>query len=418
MASPEVVMVEEEAGFFTNPMPWLAAAMGLTLVAWVIALVAGNYANIATLLILTAGAVAAGGAVAIRPQSAAVLGLAAVVALLAGVAFGRAGWDTAAMLFRVLLGVALVCAILVLLPSTARRVFVSLLIVWHFGGIVSSVTSAPALNGPGAWLSNQLYTYVYRPYLEFMYLTNAYHFYAPEPGPAPLLWFCIEYQPDPDGHRNWRWVKVPDFDKDGHPVRPDHRPLWPNLEYTRRLSLAESVNFPGPSPGPNFQEMLQRRVAAGRVRGIPIGDPYQYPIEIQFREPNFSSKRAIAAYARHVARRFPHETKPQLAVIGVKVYRVTNIIALPQRIAQGITPIDESLYLPYYQGEFDKDGNPKPYLDPDGAQGLPDPFLYWLIPIQRELVGQTGAFRVGFKTEKIKNYVLVHAGVEDEGVLP
>jgi hypothetical protein len=369
-------------------------------------------------VLLVVGSLAAGGAVAIRPASSAVLGLAAFSALLASLG---CDWDSACLVYRVLTVVSGLAALLVLCSREVRRVVVSLLILIHFGGILTAVSSASQ-----SWLAQQMWTYFYRPYLLFMYLNNAYHFYSPEPGPAPLLWFCIEYEPDQEG-RNLRWVKVPELDKDGIPRRPDGTRLWPNVQYTRRLSMAESANFPGPPISPvNFINLLKQRVAAGDEKGIPLRLDVSY--ENQYREPSDVSKLWLQTYVRHVARAYPHETKPYLQVTGVKVYRVIHDIIHAGQLAQGLEPNDPTLYFPFYMGEFDQDGNIKPsnntvvLIGPNGEfQVKRDPFLYWLIPIMRPLpknYDPTKPFYVRIKEEKVKNYVLLHAGDVDRGDLP
>jgi hypothetical protein len=92
-----------------------------------------------------------------------------------------------------------------------------------------------------------------------------------------------------------------------------------------------------------------------------------------------------------------------------------------KQMAEGWNPFDETLFEVHFQGDFDKDGNPIRYPDRDG---LPDPLLNWLIPILREpdtsgkppAAGATPAS--GPPKGKLKNYVLTHAGVPDEGVIP
>src|SRR5438045_224861 len=84
-------------------------------------------------------------------------------------------------------------AVLVLLPRPARRVVLSLLLLVHFAGILTAVTAVDPQGGSAPWVSRQLFARVYRPYLGFMYLSNAYHFYSPNPGPPTLLWFRIQY---------------------------------------------------------------------------------------------------------------------------------------------------------------------------------------------------------------------------------
>jgi hypothetical protein len=125
-----------------------------------------------------------------RIESAALVALGAVGAMLSRIGFQP--WDSARMFFNVLVAVALVGAGLVLMPRLPRRVIVSILVLFHFAGILCAVTSVQPRDQPAPWLSHTLWTRVYRPYLTFMYLTNAYHFYSPDPGPPSLLWFRIE----------------------------------------------------------------------------------------------------------------------------------------------------------------------------------------------------------------------------------
>jgi hypothetical protein len=61
---------------------------------------------------------------------------------------------------------------------------------------------------------------------------------------------------------------------------------------------------------------------------------------------------------------------------SVKVYRVVHMIVAPEQLAQGLDSEDPTNFTPYYQGEFDREGNM--ISKPD------DPFLYWLIPILYE----------------------------------
>ena len=95
------------------------------------------------------------------------------------------------MVLLVLGIVALAGAGLVLLPTVARKVVVSLLILLHFSSIMVSITSVPPPNGGLPWLPVQAWAHIYRPYGSFMYLNNAYHFYSPEPGPPTLAWFYV-----------------------------------------------------------------------------------------------------------------------------------------------------------------------------------------------------------------------------------
>jgi hypothetical protein len=307
----------------------------------------------------------------------------ALAGFLASEAFHRIPWDSAALLFRIATVLAAVAAVVVLLPSAGRRIVISLVILFHFGGIITAVTSV----NPSPWVVQQIWTSVYRPYLYFLWLNNAYHFYSPEPGPANLMWFCIEYEPDPDGTKNFRWVLVPDLGGDGHPVNPDKSPVWTGTEYTRRLSLAEYTGTGGVIPA-DFYELLTRRVMAGQRDGIPPFSPYEVSFDKQYREPLDLAKRWVHSYVRHVAHTYKHENKPDRAVIGVKFYRVIHQYILPAELVAGRDPNEKRQYWPFYYGDFDKDGNMKKEceersIDMDTGQyriERHDPFLYWLIP--------------------------------------
>ena len=91
-------------------------------------------------------------------------------------------WDTMRMFLRVLMAVNLMAAALMLVSMRMRRLVLGLLFLLHFGGICTAALSAP----PSPQLVQQIWVRIYRPYLEFVYLNNAYHFYAPEPGPAEI----------------------------------------------------------------------------------------------------------------------------------------------------------------------------------------------------------------------------------------
>jgi hypothetical protein len=331
-----------------------------------------------------------------RAASAGLVACAALVPLLGFIRLDPA-WDVARLLLGVLTAVALIGALLLLLPSVARRVAVSLLVVFHFVGILTAVTSVPPPGSEPPWLVTTLWGRVFRPYLQFMYLNNAYHFYSPEPGPPELLWFHLAYT---DGSE--RWVRIPERDQ-----------FFTRQEYQRRLALTESVNQLSPVTPPDFAEGWQRRQYAGNAVTPPIPVRWDLAANIQYREPLAYSKLMLSSYARHVAQTWPTSEKhPDAPLEGVKVYRVVHEMLLPGQINQGARASDPTLYTPYYQGEFDRDGN---LLDgdfhPASVNGQPDPaagapqhrshFLYWLIPVMRVPRGQV----------KDRNWV---AGVSDE----
>src|SRR5262249_36358725 len=265
------------------------------------------------------------------------------------------------VLFRIATMVALVAGIIVLLPQTGRRVLASLVLLFHFGGILTAVANVPPPGGDAPWLVSQLWSRVYRPYLQFMYLTNAYHFYAPDPGPPCFLWFHVEYV---DGSA--RWVKLPDREQDAKDPFA--------MSFYRRLPITESTNQLLP-PMPAPEDVLRRRLTASVRDGIPAPSEITQvmPAVFQYRVPGDYSKRLLKSYARHVAQAFPH-VDGRTPVSGVKVYRAVHLILAPRDFAAGASVVDPTLYWPYFQGEFDSAGNLK---DPN------DPYLYWLIPIMK-----------------------------------
>jgi hypothetical protein len=244
---------------------------------------------------------------------------------------------------------------------------------------------------PTPWLATVLWTRFYRPYLEFMYLNNAYHFYAPEPGPATLAWFYIKYD---DGSA--QWFEIPR--RDAHAF---------TLQYQRRLSLSESINQLLPPPSVLDPEAGHRRLTAGRLDGIPLHPAL--PETLQYREPTPYSKRMLQTYARHVARTMPHPRDPSGRVTGVKIYRVVHRGLDPLEMARGVDPAEDPLYLAYYQGEFDAEGRLK---DPS------DPYLYWLIPIlkyeHQVITRRPGrSARSAVQPEaRVLDFVQVHAELE------
>src|SRR5262249_36752789 len=276
--------------------------------------------------------------------------------------------------------------------------------LFHFGGILTAVTSTH----PQSWVSGQLWNYIYRPYLQFVYLNNAYHFYSPEPGPASLLWFFVEYESDTPGTRYYRWVKVPHV-KDGNPV-----PWRLKVQYYRRLSLTKSTNQPTLYLPPLYvQKLPALRLAEGERIGIP---PHpDLPYESQYREPSHFSRYWMSAYARHVAKTYPHEQRPELPVKQIKIYRVVHRIIGAGEIAAGQRMYEKTTYLPYYQGTFDADGKL--------VEGY-DPLRYWLIPIayfprEKPRPETPSAFRMPITARaddehyQLRNFLNIHVGLPE-----
>ncbi len=329
-----------------------------------------------------------------RGTTAAYLALGSFVVLLAFLASSEE-WDTFRLVLGVFVGVGLVGALLVLLPLMVRRGAILFLVLFHFGGILTAVFSVAPPSGIPCWMTSALWTYVYRPYLQFTYLNNAYHFYSPEPGPATQLWFCVSYE---DPQVPPRWVQVPR--REDYPSR---------LLYQRATALTEStiaprLGYPEDMLAPDGR-VVRRYNARERIPYHPElqNDKRSWatPDLSQYREPReLDAKMYIASYARHVARdpKYRSPESPDTPVKSVKVYRVLHQMLNATEMAANFDPEDPTKFLPVYVGEFDVDGK---LLDGEDS-GHPDPLLYWVVPIVRVPDGR-GDF-------VLKDYVAVHAG--------
>jgi hypothetical protein len=303
-------------------------------------------------------------------------------------------WDTIRLLFAVMAFVAVVAAPLMVLSSAARRAVVSAMLVVHFGGICTAILAVP----PSPWLANQIWVRIYRPYLEFMYLNNAYHFYAPEPGPSHFLWFRLTYVDD-KGADHGHWVKVPEFND-----RTGRHPYAVALNYQRFLALTENTVATEAMPaisldGINLADYIRRRVlhtedgakewekrSKDPVVGKDIG-PRPGPLLIpfhryvpqtqQYQAPAAHVRRLLESFAAHVgeAGRYPHPEHPEYRLKSIKIYRVIHAIAPPAAFMNGMNANDPEFYRPFFLGEFEPDGKLKQEQDP---------FLYWLLPVLRD----------------------------------
>jgi hypothetical protein len=335
------------AHVLADPLPVLLAGMVLLMVAKIGLAFQGPNATILVILSL----ITVGAGVAMRPLSPVVLGIAAISAFGAWGIIPQTEWDSLKLLALVLFGVATVGTILVLLPVGLRKLAVSFLLIFHILAILSAATSV----SPTPWLCSFFRTRVFRPYLEMTYLTNAYHFYSPEPGPATQLRFYITYN---DG--SGRWYTIP---------RREDYPL--TIEYQRRLSITEYTTnmVPPQSPPP---EVIERRLLAGALDEIP--HHALLPDSLQYRIPTTYTRLMLESYARRVARMFPHPSDPTQTVVSVKIYRMLHSYLEPKETGEGKDPLAKDRFLPFFMGEFDPQGQ---LIDPN------DPYLYWVIPSVR-----------------------------------
>ena len=269
------------------------------------------------------------------------------------------------MFFRVVTGVAAIGMVFCLLAPWWRYAVASAMLLFHFGGIFMATTAPPST----PWLSEQLFRRIYNPYLQFVYLRNAYHFYSPEPGPASVVAFLLKTEKiNPiTGKKEFetKWVVLPTRPAD---VRD---PL--GLGYYRQLSLNEqlargSAGLATPSDQFEKSEMYYRRNAVQNV--IPY-HPADQQI-LQYKLPNSDVARyVLPSYASHVIVWYT-PNKETAAKTTVKVYRLEHRDLPPDQFSGGYSPYHPGTYRPYFLGEFDAYGN---LMDPR------DVFLYWMLPV-------------------------------------
>src|SRR5262245_19757491 len=98
---------------------------------------------------------------------------------------------------------------------------ISTLLVLHILAVVVSPISVPPSSAfwDDAW-------WVFRPYLQMMYLNHGYKYFAPDPGASTLLAYTLEFE---DGTS--RQVTIP------------NRDIHPRLLYHRHFMLSEFLNF-------------------------------------------------------------------------------------------------------------------------------------------------------------------------------
>ena len=104
-------------------------------------------------------------------------------------------------------------------PSWAKLV-VSGSLVWHLASQLAAQFAAPPASGLERAVAD-----IFAPYYEGLDLGHAYRYYAPEPGPTPIVQARVTYD---DGR--------PDVE-----VRLPDRSLAPRLRYQRHLNLANHM---------------------------------------------------------------------------------------------------------------------------------------------------------------------------------
>lgn len=329
-------------------------------------------------------------------------------------------WDSVQLFFGVASVVGLIGAVWTRLP---RKVVYSLVlfgVAYHFAGILSAITSPP----PTPWLTDQYWQRIARPYCQFTYMNNAYQFYSPDPGPARELWVCVEYRPLRDGESADDPVssaEVKDLELSEDPNSPQDctwfyipkreinykDPL--GLTYYRHMSVTENVAQYVPRGYSPFQVEQEKALARRSHEQIP-----RMPNKIERPIPNdLVTRQILPSYARHLAHASATSGK---MVRSIRIYCVTHDIAsLAQlhgvepgtsRHREPVSPYNPSLYLPYFQGRFARDGR---LIDPT------DPMLYWLVPIIQDSNRDVPLDRAEYEKNGgfehyFSDYVSQHAG--------
>lgn len=307
-------------------------------------------------------------------------------------------WDTMRLALLVLWWIGIAGTILVFLPPIGRKIMASAAIVFHFSGITTAVTAVNVGPASAPWLPTMLWNKVFRHYLSFAYLNNAYHFYSPEPGPPTLVWFLVEFEDD-----SRRWVRL--ANREDFPTR---------LQYQRMLALTESVNrfdsgF-GAIPAA-LQQTLPRFYQNGveDKLGAAAASEIQWAVDQNgmYHQPQPLTHRYIASYVRHVAKTTRSEDKPDSPVRNIRVYKMWHRILDPRELRAGMDPLDRTAYLIWYMGQYRSDGvviydnprrDPMPYVTIEEGElvqkvRVADPFLYWFLPVSRkEVPGDAGPF--------------------------
>jgi hypothetical protein len=329
----------------------------------------------ARIFLVLIGAITVGAAISMRYELWWAWAIGAAGALLAWGGL-PSHWDSYRFLCLALFGVTLSGLALCLLPPVWRFGAATAVLVFHFTGIFLATTAPPTDPLPAPWITVQAFGRVFNPYLQFIYLRNAYHFYSPNPGPASVLAFLLKTETGTDpatGAKQYRteWVVIP--------KRPDdvRDPL--GLSYYRRLSLTEQLarGVPGPLVPDQF-EKREMKVRRASKQGIIPFHPTELPEESQYKLPNPDvSRYLIPSYASHVIMQHAPNTETA-AKTTVKVYRLEHRTMSPEEFATRLAngkypdPYHPGTYRPFFLGEYDARGtlvNPQEEL------------LYWMLPI-------------------------------------
>ena len=395
---------------------WLG--LGLSLIAVSLSLVGSAWNELPTpiqtarLWLVAIGAIAAGSSISMRPDRWHTWCQGTVVAL--ACSFGLpAHWDSFRLLFEVLALVAASGAVVAAMPSDWRYRAISAIFLFHFGGICLAGLSPGTGELPPPWVVEQAFARVYNPYLQFIYLRNAYHFYSPQPGPASLLAFLIKTdtgKTDVNGRKQYtyEWMVVPKRPGD---VRD---PL--GLTFYRRLSVTDQTSHGQPGAASSTEPFEKRDVYQRRSMATvdplpednsttPMSVPRSMPGELEtfsYLIPDATTLRfTIPSYAQHVLMERVTDDDARLRST-VKVYRLEHRTPSVEEFRwrkndnKKPDPYSPTTYRPFFLGEYDVYGK---IVDPR------EPFLYWLIPVMPAPVGVGDSASKGYD-----DFLSRHAG--------
>jgi hypothetical protein len=192
---------------------------------------------------------------------------------------------------------------------------VNALIILHLAALLLMVAGG----GTGTFSSPPLVaraSAITAPYVRFTGMQNAYRFFAPDPGPATVLWTRLVYE---DG--KVRWIECPG--RESHPR---------SLAFHRELYPAMMLGMQTASPG------------------TPVVPAYPHLTDIGFTYA-FSFVRHLAATSARAA-----DDGKARQVRTVELFVVTHAIRTPSQVRQGWRADDLRLYQTTHLGEFRTDG--------------------------------------------------------------
>lgn len=384
-------------------------------------------------LLASAGMIVAGASLTLNPKAALLWVMAFFASMFAAYGYST-DWDSMRLFAAVMAGVSVLGLIVSALPTRVACVLGIGWLLFHFTGVLSAILLPP----PQPWLGNQLWTRLYRPYLQFIYMNNAYQFYSPDPGPASELWWCVKYEKiDPteaeklDPPRVHRWVKMPSRSNDFRD--PLGMVYFRRLAITEQLAAGKPFNFLRAS---ETEEIFKRRQLANNIKDVP-----DTTMALRYRPPqDYSQRFVLSAFAAVPALEHPRpdpeyfDGVESYRVASVNLYRVEHqIVAMPAFVGVDITeepkpdsdrrteearadrdrrridPWYPTLYFPFFMGEY------VPEKDEPGRYVLKsptDPMLYWLVPILAKPGPTTQIKSIPPEryTEFFDDNVITHAG--------